>query len=117
MNISVLGCGRWGSCIAWYLDKIGHNVLSCGLADAPEFIQLKGPYVWLPKQVIISSSVDGEHYDTLATVDNDISPDIETLQFKEFGWEGNAKARYIRYKALSNGIAGGWLFTDEIRIK
>ena len=82
-----------------------------------EFIQLKGPYVWLPKQVIISSSVDGEHYDTLATVDNDISPDIETLQFKEFGWEGNAKARYIRYKALSNGIAGRWLFTDEIRIK
>lgn len=82
-----------------------------------EFIQLKGPYVWLPKQVIISSSVDGKHYDTLATVDNDISPDIETLQFKEFGWEGNAKARYIRYKALSNGIAGGWLFTDEIRIK
>lgn len=82
-----------------------------------EFIQLKGPYVWLPKQVIISSSVDGEHYDTLATVDNDISPDIETLQLKEFGWEGNAKARYIRYKALSNGIAGGWLFTDEIRIK
>ena len=82
-----------------------------------EFIQLKGPYVWLPKQVIISSSVDGEHYDILATVDNDISPDIETLQFKEFGWEGNAKARYIRYKALSNGIAGGWLFTDEIRVK
>lgn len=82
-----------------------------------EFIQLKGPYVWLPKQVIISSSVDGEHYNTLATVDNDISPDIETLQFKEFGWEGNAKARYIRYKALSNGIAGGWLFTDEVRIK
>ena len=82
-----------------------------------EFIQLKGPYVWLPKQVIISSSVDGEHYDTLATVDNDISPDIETLQFKEFGWAGNAKARYIRYKALSNGITGGWLFTDEIRIK
>ena len=82
-----------------------------------EFIQLKGPYVWLPKQVIISSSVDGEHYDTLATVDNDISPDIETLQFKEFGWEGNAKTRYIRYKALSNGIAGGWLFTDEIRVK
>ena len=53
----------------------------------------------------------------LATVDNDISPDIETLQFKEFGWEGNAKTRYIRYKALSNGIAGGWLFTDEIRVK
>ncbi len=26
MNISVIGCGRWGSFIAWYLDKIGHSV-------------------------------------------------------------------------------------------
>ncbi len=22
MNITVVGCGRWGSFIAWYLDKI-----------------------------------------------------------------------------------------------
>ena len=55
MNISVLGCGRWGSCIAWYLDKIGHNVLSCGLADAPEFIQLKethkNDYLTFPKSM------------------------------------------------------------------
>ncbi len=26
MKISVIGCGRWGSFIAWYLDKIGHSV-------------------------------------------------------------------------------------------
>ena len=25
-NITVIGCGRWGTCIAWYLNKIGHNV-------------------------------------------------------------------------------------------
>ena len=25
MRISVLGCGRWGSFIAWYLDHIGHD--------------------------------------------------------------------------------------------
>ena len=41
MKISVLGCGRWGSCIAWYLDKTGHEVASCGLENAPEFIALK----------------------------------------------------------------------------
>lgn len=41
MKISVLGCGRWGSCIAWYLDKIGNNVLSWGLTEAPDFKQLK----------------------------------------------------------------------------
>lgn len=82
-----------------------------------EFLQLKGPYVWLPKQVTISASTDGKEYKPLATVDNDISPDIDTLQFKTFGWQGNTQARYVRYQAQSNGIAGGWLFTDEIIIR
>ena len=41
MNISLLGCGRWGSFIGWYLDKIGHNVTIWGLSDAPQFIELK----------------------------------------------------------------------------
>ena len=26
MKITVLGCGRWGSFIAWYLDRKGHEV-------------------------------------------------------------------------------------------
>ncbi|MEG2234426.1 MAG: NAD(P)H-dependent glycerol-3-phosphate dehydrogenase [Oscillospiraceae bacterium] len=30
MKISVIGCGRWGSFIAWYLDRIGQNVLLYG---------------------------------------------------------------------------------------
>ena len=61
MKISVLGCGRWGSCIAWYLDKIGHEVLSCGLADAPEFIQLekthKNDYLEFPMSITVSSDL------------------------------------------------------------
>lgn len=61
MNVSVLGCGRWGSCIAWYLDKINHNVLSCGLDDAPEFIQLKNTrkndYLSFPESIEVSSDL------------------------------------------------------------
>lgn len=61
MNISVLGCGRWGSCIAWYLDKIGHNVLSCGLENAPEFIQLKNThknnYLTFPESIEVSADL------------------------------------------------------------
>ena len=30
MRISVLGCGRWGSFIAWYLDHIGHDITLYG---------------------------------------------------------------------------------------
>ena len=41
MNITLLGCGRWGSFIGWYLDKIGHNVNIWGLSDAPQFIELR----------------------------------------------------------------------------
>lgn len=41
MNISVLGCGRWGSFIAWYLDKIGNNVYSWGLPGSTEYINLE----------------------------------------------------------------------------
>lgn len=61
MKISVLGCGRWGSCIAWYLDKTGHEVLSCGLSDAPEFIRLrdtrKNDYLAYPPSIEISDDL------------------------------------------------------------
>ena len=30
MKITVAGCGRWGSFIAWYLNKIGHDVTLYG---------------------------------------------------------------------------------------
>ena len=61
MKISVLGCGRWGSCIAWYLNKIGHDVISCGLADAPELIELKNThknsYLTYPKSIEVTSDL------------------------------------------------------------
>ncbi len=61
MKISVLGCGRWGSCIAWYLDKTGHQVLSCGLENAPEFKQLKetrkNDYLEFPESIEVSSDL------------------------------------------------------------
>lgn len=62
MKVSVLGCGRWGSCIAWYLDKIGHDVMTCGLEDAPEFIRLKetrkNDYLEFPESIEISSDLE-----------------------------------------------------------
>lgn len=34
MKISVIGCGRWGSFITWYLDKTGHEVSLYGRKDS-----------------------------------------------------------------------------------
>lgn len=30
MRISVIGCGRWGTFLAWYLDRLGHEVTLYG---------------------------------------------------------------------------------------
>ena len=30
MKVSVLGCGRWGAFIAWYLNRMGHQVFIWG---------------------------------------------------------------------------------------
>ncbi len=38
MKITVIGAGRWGSCIAWYLDRVGHDVTIYGPADTPDMI-------------------------------------------------------------------------------
>lgn len=34
MKITVIGCGRWGSFIAWYLDRIKHEVTLYGRTDS-----------------------------------------------------------------------------------
>ena len=41
MKISVLGCGRWGSFIAWYLCNQGHDVYSWGPEDDYSYKVLK----------------------------------------------------------------------------
>lgn len=34
MKVTVIGCGRWGSLITWYLDKIGNEVTLYGRKDS-----------------------------------------------------------------------------------
>lgn len=40
MKIAVIGSGRWGTFIAWYLDNIGHEVTLYGKADSLHMAQL-----------------------------------------------------------------------------
>lgn len=84
---------------------------------AAEFMQLSGPYVWLPREVIISISEDGNTFTEQARLHTDVPTTEDWLVFRTYEWDGKASARYVRYQALSNGIEGGWLFTDEIVIK
>ncbi len=62
MNFTLLGCGRWGSFIAWYLNKNGHNVTVWGLkGDAIVenlFSTRKNEYVELPESIELTYDLE-----------------------------------------------------------
>ncbi len=39
MNITVIGCGRWGSFITWYLSRLGHSLTLYGRPGSPHMAQ------------------------------------------------------------------------------
>lgn len=62
MKISVLGCGRWGSFIGWYLVNNGHDVIQWGTAGNYSFDVLKNTgkneYVELDKRINLTSDLE-----------------------------------------------------------
>ena len=84
MNITVIGCGRWGSFIAWYLDRTGHTVTlygrkssshiqqfietrSNGLLTLPESIQLTSDLDAVDEADVIVISIAAQSLDSLMT--------------------------------------------------
>ncbi len=62
MNFSLLGCGRWGSFIALYLDKIGNKVTVWGLDGDPIvenlFASRKNEYVAFPDSIVLTKDLN-----------------------------------------------------------
>lgn len=82
-----------------------------------DFMQLIGPYVWLPKEMTISASSDGKVFVDLKVITTELPVTDEKLTMQTYAWTGECDVRYIRIKAKSNGIVGGWLFVDEIVVR
>lgn len=61
MKITVIGCGRWGSLIAWYLDGLEHDVTLYGRSGSKRMERFlserKNEYLILPKTVGLSSDI------------------------------------------------------------
>ncbi|MHC0039409.1 NAD(P)H-dependent glycerol-3-phosphate dehydrogenase [Pseudoneobacillus sp. C159] len=62
MNISVLGCGRWGTFMAWYVNQVGHHVMLWGRESSRNFVGLKetrkNDYLSLPDNIELSHSLE-----------------------------------------------------------
>ena len=67
-KITVVGCGRWGSLITWYLDKLGFSVTLYGRATSANMqrfiFERKNDLLELPESVLLSTS-----YEALADAD------------------------------------------------
>jgi len=62
LKISVLGCGRWGSFIAWYCRKIGHQTTLWGRENSKSFAELvqfrKNQYLTLQPDMELSNCLE-----------------------------------------------------------
>lgn len=61
MRILVIGCGRWGSLITWYLNKIGHDVTLYGRSSSKHMQRFlserKNDIVELPPSIRLSTDI------------------------------------------------------------
>lgn len=78
------------------------------------FMQICQPDVWMPEHVEIYAGDDPENLSLLKSIERERKPDTE-VSFEKFGWEGDIRARYVRYRATA--ASGGVLFTDEVVVK
>ena len=62
MKLFVIGCGRWGTFIAWYLDHIGHEVTLYGREGSANMEALmrerKNEYITLPESLHLTNSLE-----------------------------------------------------------
>lgn len=80
-----------------------------------DFMQICGPGVFMPAEIIISTSTDGNDYTEIYRTENEVIRD-DSVSFRTFGWEGETQARYIRYQAVRSHH-GGFLFLDEVVVR
>ena len=97
-----------------------------------DFMQVCGPEVFLPAEVVISASSDGVSFVELRRITREVVRD-DRVTFVTDGWYAgggasgasdvsgasvgaSVSARYIRVQARS-GPYGGWVFTDEIVVR
>ncbi len=61
VRVTVVGCGRWGSFLAWYADQLGHKVTVYGKSGEVSYEQLvmsrKNEYVTLSKNIDLTTDL------------------------------------------------------------
>ncbi len=61
MRVSVLGCGRWGAFLAWYLSRCGFDVMMWGRPESQNLRRLRetraNEYLTLPEDIALTDDL------------------------------------------------------------
>jgi glycerol-3-phosphate dehydrogenase (NAD(P)+) len=121
VNISVLGCGRWGTFLAWYVSKVGHNVMVFGRENSRNFRSLsetrKNEYLTLPDNIELCSSLE----QTVSFADMVIisisAQELRTFskQLSSLNSEGKTFILCMKGLESTSGKRLSQVFTEEVR--
>lgn len=79
------------------------------------FMQVAGPGVFMPDYFEVAISDDGENFETVFRIDNDIPVTKKEKVVKDF--KGSLEGKEGRYlKVVAPNVQGGFLFVDELVI-
>ncbi|MDO4790189.1 MAG: family 20 glycosylhydrolase [Porphyromonas sp.] len=111
------GDGRWQgflgeNCLDLTLDLGEIRTLH---SISMDFLQVDVAGIYLPKDLVIMASADGENFVELFRKQHPKEP--RTISFIEnWAWKGEANVRYLRITGKAES-RGEWIFTDEIVIR
>lgn len=80
------------------------------------FMQLIGPWIWLPAEVEYAVSDDNVNFTPVATLTHDVPLDTERMILRDFTFKGNASGRYVRMTVKPVEKEGAVMFVDELII-
>ncbi|ANM32172.1 hypothetical protein ABI59_09480 [Acidobacteria bacterium Mor1] len=91
------------------------------------FLQEQKSWIWMPKEVLVSVSSDGESYREVARLGHDVPDDAEGVVLREIAQRvSGVSARYVKVTALNYGPIPRWhpghgdnafIFVDELLIE
>ena len=92
-----------------------------------EFLQVAGPWIWMPDRIEFEVSTDGNNFSKIAEIKPNFPQREMTPTVREYTQKISlTRARYVRMRAYNFGKiptwhpgAGGdpWIFVDEIIVK
>ncbi len=126
-KVFVIGCGRWGTFIAWYLNKVGHEVSLYGRESSKNMAELmstrKNKYLEIPESLNLTTDLSPIKYADYVIISvgsqtlNDVITQVSDLGVKDKIFVLCMKGIEIETgRRLSQIASGGLDVSNEVAV-